>query len=142
VAAVGGDAVDGALVALQLAEGPQRVRVPQLEHPSPAAAQQGRGPGDHAQRAHPVAVGVRDLLLERERIDVFLYLRSFNNGRHGILIWKEYIYIVNVRTSVFILFIPFELRHELFIYIFYGEKGLMFFLYLLSFKNVRHGIIF
>lgn len=65
MAAVGGDAGDGALVALQLPQGPQRVGVPQLQHAAPAAAQQHRGPGDHAQRTHPVTVGVGDLLLER-----------------------------------------------------------------------------
>lgn len=63
VAAVGGDAVDGALVTLHLAQRPQRVRVPQLEHPASAAAQQDWGGGDHAQRAHPVPVGVGDLLV-------------------------------------------------------------------------------
>lgn len=63
MAAVGGDAVDGALVTLHLAQRPQRVRVPQLEHPASAAAQQDWGGGDHAQRAHPVPVGVGDLLV-------------------------------------------------------------------------------
>lgn len=62
MAGVGGDAVDGALVTFDLAQTPQRVCVPQLEHPAPAAAQQDRGRGDHAQRTHPVAVGVGDLL--------------------------------------------------------------------------------
>lgn len=65
MAAVGGDAVDGALVTPQLAQRPQRVCVPQLEHPAPAATQQDRGPRDHAQGTHPVAVGVGDLLLDR-----------------------------------------------------------------------------
>lgn len=65
MAAVGGDAVDGALVTLQLAQRPQSVCVPQLEHPASAAAQQDRGPGDYTQRAHPVTVGVGDLLVER-----------------------------------------------------------------------------
>lgn len=65
VAAVGADAVNGALVTLQLAQSPQRVRVPQFEHPASAAAQQHRGPRDHAQRAHPVTVGVGDLLVDR-----------------------------------------------------------------------------
>lgn len=65
MAAVGGDAVDGALVTFHLAQSPQRVCVPQLEHPASAAAQQDRGRGHHAQRTHPVTVGVRDLLLGR-----------------------------------------------------------------------------
>lgn len=65
VAAVGGDPVDGALMTLQLPQSPQRVRVPQLEHPSPAATQQGRRAGHDAQRADPVTVGVGDLLSER-----------------------------------------------------------------------------
>lgn len=64
MAAVGRDAVDGALVTLQLSQSSQGVRVPQLEHPSSAAAQQGRRPGDDAERADPVSVGVGDLLLE------------------------------------------------------------------------------
>lgn len=64
MAAVGRDAVDGALVTLQLPQSSEGVRVPQLEHPSSAAAQQGRGPGDDAERADPVSVGVGDLLLE------------------------------------------------------------------------------
>lgn len=63
MAAVGGDAVDGALVTSDLAQSPQRVRVPQLEHAASAATQQDRGGGDHAQRTHPVPVGVGDLLL-------------------------------------------------------------------------------
>lgn len=67
VAAVGGDAVDGALVTFHLAQSPQRVRVPQLEHPAPAAAQQDGGRRDHAQRAHPVPVGVGDLLRGENR---------------------------------------------------------------------------
>lgn len=65
MAAVGRDAVDGALVTLQLPQSTEGVRVPQLEHPSSAAAQQDRGPGDHAERADPVSVGVGDLLLEK-----------------------------------------------------------------------------
>lgn len=71
VAAVGGDAVDGTLVTLQLPQSPQSVRVPQLEHPASAAAQQGRRAGDDAQSTDPVTMGVRDLLSER-RIVVFL----------------------------------------------------------------------
>ena len=63
MAAVGGDAVDGALVTLELPQGPQGVCVPQLEHAAPAAAEQGRGARDDAQRAHPVAVSVWDLLI-------------------------------------------------------------------------------
>lgn len=66
VAAVGGDAVDGTLVSLQLPERPQGVRVPQLENPGSAAAQQRRRPGHHAQRTHPVPVGVGDLLWTEE----------------------------------------------------------------------------
>lgn len=65
MAAVGRDAVDGALVTLQLPQSPQSVCVPQLEHPTSAAAQQGWGPRDNTQRTHPVTVGVRDLLLAR-----------------------------------------------------------------------------
>lgn len=67
MAAVGGDAVDGALVALQLSQGAECVRVPQLEHPASAAAQQGRRAGDDAQRTHPVPVGVGDLLWDRRK---------------------------------------------------------------------------
>lgn len=68
MAAVGRDAVNGALVTLELPQGPQRVRVPQLEHPASAAAEQGRGAGDDAQRTHPVAVSVWDLLMgEKEK---------------------------------------------------------------------------
>lgn len=65
MAAVGGDAVDGALVTPQLAQSPQRICMPQLEHPASAATQQDRGPRDHAQGTHPVAVGIGDLLLDR-----------------------------------------------------------------------------
>lgn len=81
VAAVGGDAVDGALVALQLAQGPQRVCVPQLQHPAPAATQQHRGRGDHAQRAHPVTVGVGDLLLGRSNRKQSVKVASFRLSR-------------------------------------------------------------
>ena len=66
MAAVARDGVDGAVVTLELPDGPQSVRVPKLEHPASAAAQQSRGAGDHAQCAHPVTVGVRDLLMERK----------------------------------------------------------------------------
>lgn len=62
MAAVGGDAVNGALMTLQLPQGPQGVRVPQLEHATSAAAEQGRGSGDHTQSTNPVAVSVGDLL--------------------------------------------------------------------------------
>lgn len=73
MAAVGRDAVDGALVALQLSKSPQCVRVPQLEHPTSAATQQSRRPGNHSQCTNPVTVGIWDLLLERrERIRYFL----------------------------------------------------------------------
>lgn len=66
MAAVGGDAVDGALVTLQLPQSPERVGVPQLEHPASAAAQQGRRPWYDAQCTNPVTVGVRNLLLEKK----------------------------------------------------------------------------
>lgn len=66
VAAVDSDAVDGALVALQLSQSPQCVCVPQLEHPPSAAAQQGRGPGDDPQRTHPVPVSVGHLLADEK----------------------------------------------------------------------------
>lgn len=67
MAAVGGDAVDGALVALELSQGAECVRVPQLEHPASAAAQQGRRAGDDAQRTNPVPVCVGDLLGDRRK---------------------------------------------------------------------------
>lgn len=82
MAAVGRDAVDGALVTLQLPQSPQRVRVPQLEHPTSAAAQQGRGPGDDTQCTHPVTVGVRDLLLER-RTEGYNIPSSVNLNKNG-----------------------------------------------------------
>ena len=66
MAAVARDGVNGAVMTLELPEGPESVRVPQLEHPASAAAQQGRRAGDHAQRTHPVTVGVRDLLMGRK----------------------------------------------------------------------------
>lgn len=65
MAAVGGDAVDGALVTLQLPQSRERVAVPQLEHPASAAAEQSRRPGDDAQRTNPVTVGARHLLSDR-----------------------------------------------------------------------------
>lgn len=64
VGAVGGDGINGALMSSDLPEGRQRVRVPQLEHPPSATAQQGRAAGHQAQRTHPVAVGVWHLLRE------------------------------------------------------------------------------
>lgn len=67
MAAVGGDAVDWALVTFQLPQSPQCAGVPQLEHPSSAAAQQSRGPRDDTQRTNPVTMGVRDLLLARDK---------------------------------------------------------------------------
>lgn len=67
MAAVGGDAVDGALMALQLSQGAECVRVPQLEHPASAAAQQGWRAGDDAQCTHPVPVCVGDLLWDRRK---------------------------------------------------------------------------
>lgn len=58
VAAVGGDAVDGALVALEFPQGPQCVCVPKLEHPSSTATKQGRRARHHTQGTHPVTVGI------------------------------------------------------------------------------------
>ena len=66
VAAVGGDGVDGALVALQLPQGPQSVRVPQLEHAASAATQQSRRAGHHPQGTHPITVRVWYLLLAKD----------------------------------------------------------------------------
>lgn len=63
MAGVCGDAVDGAVMTLELAQASQSVRVPQFKHPSSTAAQESWGAGDHPQGAHPVAVGVRDLLV-------------------------------------------------------------------------------
>lgn len=63
VAAIGGDAIDGALVALEFPKGPQCVCMPQLEHPSSTAAQQGRRARHHTQGTHPVTMGVGHLLL-------------------------------------------------------------------------------
>ncbi len=79
MAAVGRDAVDGALVTLQLSQSPQCVRVPQFEHPTSAAAQQGRGPRDDTQSTHPVTVCVRDLLLERKIKGFKSYDNDFTN---------------------------------------------------------------
>lgn len=63
-AAVSGDAVDGALVSPEFSERTQRVRVPELQHTTSTAAQQGRRTWYDAQRAHPVPMSVRDLLLK------------------------------------------------------------------------------
>lgn len=66
MAAVASDSIDGAVVTLQFPDGPQSVRVPQLEHPASTATQQGWRARHNAQCTHPVTVGVRDLLMERK----------------------------------------------------------------------------
>lgn len=63
MAAVCSDAVNGALMTLELPQRPQCVCVPELEHSSSAATQEGREAGDNAQGANPVTVSVWDLLL-------------------------------------------------------------------------------
>lgn len=65
MAAVGGDAVDGALVSLEFTQGPERVCVPQFEHTSSAATKKSRRTWDDAQRTHPVTVSVWNLLMKR-----------------------------------------------------------------------------
>ena len=75
VAAVGGDGVDGALVALQLPQGPQGVCVPQLEHAASAAAQQSRRARHHPQGTHPIAVRVWHLLLANDMEEKGAYFR-------------------------------------------------------------------
>lgn len=62
VAAVCSDAVYGALMTLELPQRPQCVCVPELEHPSSAATQQGREAGDDAEGANPVTMSIWDLL--------------------------------------------------------------------------------
>lgn len=86
MAAVDSDAVDGALVALQLSQSPQCVCVPELEHPPPAATQQCRGPGYHPQRTNPVPVSVGHLLKDEQDENVrksesFLWLNAILEGR-------------------------------------------------------------
>lgn len=63
---VGADGVDGAVVTSDLSDGGEVVHVPHLEHAAAAGAQQHGPPRDVGQRAHPVLVGVGDLLQRRD----------------------------------------------------------------------------
>ena len=82
MAAVGSDAVDGAVMTLELPQSPQCVRVPELEHPTSAAAQQGRGAGDDAQRTHPVTVSIRDLLMDEIDINIISAVYFTNDAQN------------------------------------------------------------
>lgn len=64
---VGADGVDGAVVTSDLSDGGEVVHVPHLQHAAAAGAQQHGPPRDVGQRAHPVFVGVGDLLQRRDQ---------------------------------------------------------------------------
>lgn len=63
---VGADGVDGAVVTSDLSDGGEVVHVPHLQHAAAAGAQQHGPSRDVGQRAHPVLVGVGDLLQSRD----------------------------------------------------------------------------
>lgn len=63
--AVGGQAIDGTVMAPDLAEGRQWVGVPEAQQASSATAEQHRGARDHAQSADPVCLST-GTLSERE----------------------------------------------------------------------------
>lgn len=64
LAAVGGQAVDRTVVSPDLAEGRQRVGVPEAQQPSSASAEQHLGAWHHAQSTNPVCLGTDGLLEE------------------------------------------------------------------------------
>lgn len=70
LAAVGGQAVDGAVVSPDLAEGREWVGVPEPQQPSSASAEQHRGARHHTQSANPVCLGT-DRLLEETMARVY-----------------------------------------------------------------------
>lgn len=64
LAAVGGQAVDGAVVSSDLTEGSQRAGVPKTQQASSASTEQHLGAWHHAQSTNPVCLGTNTLLEE------------------------------------------------------------------------------
>lgn len=59
---VGADCINGTVVAFDLSDGGEVIHVPHLEHARPAGTEEHGSPGHERQSAHPVLVGVGDLL--------------------------------------------------------------------------------
>ena len=79
VSGVGADSVDGTVVTFDLAYRGEVVHVPHLHHAPPAGADQQGSPGDEGQGAHPVLMGVGDLLWVTTTKSV---KRTHNTGLH------------------------------------------------------------